>query len=202
MPGTQKAPASKKKNVELGELEVLLVEDDCHTREMVKQVLKQAGIKTVHIAENGREAVNMLLAAQGSIHVALLDLDMPVMSGFTCLKVIRAAPKDFIAKLPIVILTAYAGLPQLEKAASLGISGFLSKPVSIKALTNAITKAVKGEIIVPALVEGLSYIPDRGFRHRRLPCIRAACMSYTCISTFARRTGPVAHAPMKWPDDW
>ena len=155
MPGTQNAPAPNAKSIDFGEMEVLLVEDDFHTREMVKRVLKQVGIKTVHVAENGREAVNLLLAAHGSIDMAFLDLDMPVMSGFTCLKVMRAAPKEFISELPVVILTAYAGLSQLEKAAGLGISGFLSKPVSIKTLTDAITKAMNGEIISPEQVAGL-----------------------------------------------
>ncbi len=155
MPGLQNAPELDPKSIDFRKMEVLLVEDDYHTREMVKQVLKQVGIKTVHVAENGREAVNLLLAVHGSIDIAFLDLDMPVMGGFTCLKVIRAAPKDFISHLPVVILTAYAGLSQLEKAAGLGISGFLSKPVSIKTLTDAITKAVNGEMIDPEQVGGL-----------------------------------------------
>ncbi len=142
-------------SMDLSKTEVLLIEDDFHTREMVKQVLKQAGVGTIHVAENGREAVDLLLAAHGSIHMAFLDLDMPVMGGFTCLKIIRAAPKEFIADLPVVILTAYAGLPQLEKAAEMGISGFLSKPVSIKTLVEAISKALNGETIDPNLVAGL-----------------------------------------------
>jgi DNA-binding NarL/FixJ family response regulator len=110
------------------------------------------GVGTIHVAENGRDAIKPLMAAHGKIDMAFLNLDMPVMGGFTCLKVVRAAPNAFISELPVVILTAYAGMPQLEKAAELGISGFLSKPVSIKTLSDAIHKALNKKMIDPTAV--------------------------------------------------
>ena len=154
MPKPHVTTAQTRNPVDLENIQVLLIEDDFHSREMVRKVLKQAGVGQVHLAENGREAVTVLQATHGTIDMAFLDLDMPVMSGFTCLKIIRAAPKDYISELPVVILTAYAAYPQLEKATALGISGFLSKPVSVKTLSEAMIKALNGETIDPELVTG------------------------------------------------
>ncbi len=154
MPKPHVTTAQTRNPVDLENIQVLLIEDDFHSREMARKVLKQTGVGQVHLAENVREAVTVLQAAHGTIDMAFLDLDMPVMSGFTCLKIIRAAPKDCISELPVVILTAYAAYPQLEKATAIGISGFLSKPVSVKTLSEAMIKALNGETIDPELVAG------------------------------------------------
>lgn len=148
-------PDSTPDQIDLSKVEVLLVEDDFHTREMVRQVLKQIGVGAIHSAENGLEAITLLRAGNGRIDMTFLDLDMPVMGGFNCLKAIRAAPMPFIAELPVIILTAYAGFPQLEKAAGLGISAFLSKPVSIKTLSDAVHKALTKETINPRSLVGI-----------------------------------------------
>ena len=155
MPETHIDASKTRKPADLAKVQVLLIEDDFHTREMVRRVLKQIGVGQIHLAENGREAVTVLQAAQGVIDMAFLDLDMPAMGGFTCLQIIRAAPKESIANLPVVILTAYAGFRQLEKAADLGISGFLSKLISVKTLAEALTKSLNGETVKHGFVAGL-----------------------------------------------
>jgi len=111
---------------------VLVVDDDPDIREMLGFVLESAGY-SVYLAENGKEALDLLLGAEPPPGLILLDLMMPVMSGHEMLLALRAAPS--LAAIPVSIVTA-SGAPMPQ-----GASGLLKKPVEIDVLLNVVARS-------------------------------------------------------------
>jgi two-component system, cell cycle response regulator DivK len=102
---------------------VLLVDDSSDAREMYGEYLRFAGFRVV-TADNGVEA---LAAAQAEWPaVILMDLAMPRMDGWECIRRLRADP--LTAEIPIVALSAYAFGEEPERAREAGADMCLSKP--------------------------------------------------------------------------
>lgn len=100
---------------------ILIVEDDADIRELVSEVLAQAGYRVAE-AGNGQEALDFLRANDGPC-VVLLDLMMPVLSGPELLEIM--AEDERLAKLPVVVVSAVA-----DRGAAPGVAKFLRKPVA------------------------------------------------------------------------
>jgi CheY-like chemotaxis protein len=93
---------------------VLVVEDDVAIRETIQDVLELEGFD-VHTAENGRVALNLLIAGDRP-KLILLDLMMPVMNGWEFLEAMRERDDDEVGRAPIVVLSGAADLSELERA--------------------------------------------------------------------------------------
>ena len=83
---------------------------------------------TVHLAEHGGEAVNMV--KEHSFDIILMDIQMPIMDGFAATKKIRADGMQ----VPIVAVTAAAMIEDKQKALAAGMNEHLSKPCSRESL--------------------------------------------------------------------
>jgi CheY-like chemotaxis protein len=104
---------------------VLVVEDDPDIRELLEEML-DAGGHRVLTASNGREALEVLERVAGPCLV-LLDLMMPVMSGFAFLEAVQRRPDH--ARVSVLLISANA---QVEQAArGTGVVGFVKKPFEL-----------------------------------------------------------------------
>ncbi|MCV2885011.1 response regulator [Aestuariibacter sp. AA17] len=103
---------------------VLVVDDDMRNTFAVAKILKDEGI-IVDIASNGQEAIKKLTNA--TCDLVLMDIMMPVMDGYECIKQIRQT--DTLATIPIIAVTAKAMLGEREKCIELGANDFISKPI-------------------------------------------------------------------------
>jgi CheY-like chemotaxis protein/HPt (histidine-containing phosphotransfer) domain-containing protein len=106
---------------------VLVVDDGEANRDLVRIVLEEAGVEVAE-AENGRVAVERALAER--FDVILMDMQMPVMDGFTATRMLRQQG----ATIPIVALTANAMKGFEREVLDAGCTGYLSKPVQIETL--------------------------------------------------------------------
>ncbi|MEQ9411472.1 MAG: ATP-binding protein [Fuerstiella sp.] len=106
---------------------VLVTDDTPANRQLVSLVLRNAGL-TVEEAENGMQAVNQASAAD--FDLILMDMQMPVMDGFTATRKLRQQG----LQAPIVALTANVMQSDRERCEAAGCSGFLSKPIDIDRL--------------------------------------------------------------------
>jgi PAS domain S-box-containing protein len=109
---------------------VLLVEDNPVNQKVAVRFLERMGC-TVRVADNGAEGVKAYQQAQ--FDIVLMDLQMPVMDGFTATARIREIEAGGRAT-PIVALTANAMSGQLERCMAAGMNGFLTKPLEIARL--------------------------------------------------------------------
>ena len=108
-------------------MQVLLVEDNKVNQMLARKLLEARGI-LVDIVSDGQQALDKL-AQTGADHYdcVLMDLQMPVMDGYTATQLLRAQP-EFNA-LPLVAMTAHAMSEEVERCRALGMNGHVTKPI-------------------------------------------------------------------------
>jgi len=122
-----KSRSARASVVRLKPVRVLVVEDGVSNQKLINVVLQRAGV-TVELANNGR--VGFDKAIGGKFDVILMDMQMPVMDGFTATRRLREEG----CKSPIIALTANAMKGEEEKCRAAGCSGYLSKPIDVDLL--------------------------------------------------------------------
>ncbi|MCZ6795011.1 MAG: ATP-binding protein [Planctomycetota bacterium] len=112
---------------------ILLVEDGETNRKLIRLVLRRAGAEVV-LAENGKIGVEK--ATSEKFDVILMDMQMPVMDGYTATRTLREQG----ITTPIIALTAHAMRGDDEKCKAAGCVGYLTKPVEPGLLTSTVAE--------------------------------------------------------------
>ena len=107
-------------------VQLLVADDDPYIRELLRLLFRKEGY-TVHEAENGEQASAIL--DKETIHVAIVDIMMPVKNGWELCEEIR---RDY--DIPVLLLTAKGGLDDKEKGYLSGTDDYLVKPFEPKEL--------------------------------------------------------------------
>lgn len=114
---------------------IILVAEDVESNfKLIKYFLADSNAEVLH-AFDGKEAVEKYFSA-GNIDLILMDIKMPVMDGYTAVKLIR----EKNTTIPIIAQTAYAD--DMEKAIECGCSGFISKPFNKKDLFKVLSEFI------------------------------------------------------------
>ncbi len=133
--GEQHAQPVKEEQNQLDSIDgmrVLLVEDNEINCEIVEFMLREAGAEVV-TANDGKEAVDLFAeAAPGTFDCILMDLMMPVMSGYEAAHVIRGMNRSDAKSVPIIALSANAFEEDVALAKDAGMNEHLAKPVDIR----------------------------------------------------------------------
>jgi two-component system cell cycle response regulator DivK len=119
---------------------VLLVEDYEDSRFMLARLLEMSGYRVLEAAD-GREAVEA--AERECPDVVLMDLQMPVLDGFTATSIIRRI--DGICRVPVIAVSAQSTEDFISAAARVGCDRFISKPVDFDLLVEAIRECTEGK---------------------------------------------------------
>ena len=126
------------KNADFRGRHILLVEDNELNREIAVAILHEYGF-LVDTAENGAVAVEKICTSDpGRYDLVLMDVQMPVMDGCTATRRIRALKDPARAAVPIVAMTANVFEEERRRAFDCGMNGFLSKPIVIEELVDAL----------------------------------------------------------------
>jgi PAS domain S-box-containing protein len=114
-------------------IRILLVEDNEINRQVATELLESAGA-SVTVANDGREAVKLLLRGEQPppFDIVFMDLQMPEMDGFEATRILRARPK--LRDLPIVAITAHALVEERQRCLAAGMNDHVSKPIEPDAL--------------------------------------------------------------------
>lgn len=123
-------------------LNVMAVEDETFSQEVVSKLLESIGVNSVTIAENGADAIAKLAEAKAKIHLIICDIEMPGMGGFEFVRQVRFGATPGYKDVPIVMLTGKDTDKNVEKARFHRINGFLVKPPKVNTLKNAIRHAL------------------------------------------------------------
>ncbi len=120
--------------------DLLLVDDSEVNRLVIRRQLEALGYK-IETAVDGQKAVQT--ATRRHFDCILMDLQMPIMDGTEATAEIREAyRRKAAAPPPIIALTAHVTAEHELMCKQAGMSGFITKPVRVKALTNAIESAL------------------------------------------------------------
>jgi CheY-like chemotaxis protein len=118
-------------------LHVLLAEDHVVNRQLMVRLLEKRG-HHVDTATNGREACEAF--HRQSYDVILMDVQMPEMTGIEATAAIRQAERGTGRHIPIIAMTAHAMMGDRERFLAGGMDGYISKPILLKELTDALEK--------------------------------------------------------------
>lgn len=122
-------------------LKILVADDDRLIRLLLKNILSNAG-HAVLIACNGREAYE--LAHQNDVDLVLMDMNMPIVDGWTATRLIKS---QIDHRIQVIAVTSY-GLPgDQARAAAAGCTRFLAKPIDVNILADTIADVVRSREI-------------------------------------------------------
>jgi two-component system, cell cycle response regulator DivK len=118
---------------------ILLVEDHEEIWDFLSRRLKRRGYDVL-LAHDGQEAVDKTRSERPD--VVLLDMNLPVMDGWTAARTLRADPET--ARVPIIALTAHAMAGDKNKALEAGCDDYHPKPVDFSRLLSQIEEVLLG----------------------------------------------------------
>jgi PAS domain S-box-containing protein len=105
---------------------VLVVEDNEINQQVAKELLEGFGL-TVELAQNGREAVDILAKEKERFEAVLMDLQMPEMDGYEATRIIRREINK--ETLPVIAMTAHALQSEIQRCLDVGMNDYVTKPV-------------------------------------------------------------------------
>jgi len=123
---------------------ILLVEDNLVNQKLAKMMLTKAGFH-VDVADNGKEAVEKIIASPELYHMIFMDVQMPEMDGIEATKEIRKREgrREHGKKperLPIVAMTAHAMKGDRERCIEAGMDDYLTKPIKKESVIEIVYK--------------------------------------------------------------
>ena len=119
---------------------ILLTEDNDLNAEIAVELLREEGC-TVDRAKDGVECVDMLeKAANGTYQLILMDIQMPVMSGYDAARKIRGLDDPQKANIPIIAMTANAFSEDKQAALDAGMNDHIAKPINMNVLVPTLRK--------------------------------------------------------------
>lgn len=148
---------------------VLIVEDNIVNQKVLSKQLKSAGC-IVSVANHGEEALAFLATSQfwkgheqdgKELAIVLMDLEMPVMDGLTCVKKIRELQKEgtIVRHIPVIAVTANARSEQIAVAKESGMDSVVTKPFRIPELLPEMERQVRNSNERPKEMERSNSAP-------------------------------------------
>jgi len=121
-------------------MKILLVDDNHHMRVLLSEVLRAIGVKEVHEAADGAEALQML--RDHPIDIVMTDLSMQPLDGIDFVRLLRNAQDSPNPLIPVIMITGHSTMRRVNEARDVGVNEFLSKPVTAKGVIERISRVV------------------------------------------------------------
>jgi CheY-like chemotaxis protein len=122
---------------------ILITDDDGGCREALRSIVEPEGFRTL-LASSGEEAVDIV--REQSVHLALLDMHMPTLTGLETLPLMR----QFNAMLPCILITADTTEGLMRQALSARAYSVIAKPVSKHVVLYTVVQALARAYEIPA----------------------------------------------------
>ncbi|KAF2336923.1 GAF domain-containing hybrid sensor histidine kinase/response regulator [Flavobacterium daemonense] len=134
------APVKPLSKNELGNLKILLCEDNILNQKLVRSVIQNFGFE-LDIAENGEEGIELL--SQNKYDLILMDLQMPVKDGYQTTEYIR---NEMNLNIPIIAMTAHSLVGEQERCYKVGMNAYVPKPFKQAVLLKTIKTVMSQDL--------------------------------------------------------
>ena len=118
---------------------ILVVDDEAVVRTVTEAILSRLGYRVL-VAADGRQGLELFYKHRERIHLTLLDMIMPAMSGDECFRAIRRVDPS----AAVLVMSGYARDKRIDDLEEEGLLGFVRKPFTAEALSSAIAAALSG----------------------------------------------------------
>jgi PAS domain S-box-containing protein len=163
---------------------LLLVEDNVLNQAVARGILELAGA-TLDVAADGHEAVELLRQDANRYDLVLMDMQMPVMDGFTATEVLR---QELKLTLPIIAMTAGVLESERERSVAVGITAFIPKPIEVEEMMAVLRRHLPERPTTPVAVPALNDMDEL------LASMAAAAPTPAPTPTPAQLPTPVPHS--------
>lgn len=126
--------------VDFTKLRILVVDDNAHMRRIVRTLLHGFGAREVYEAEDGAAGLELFSAHLPDI--LIVDWSMPIFDGMELVSMIRRPESGLNPYVPIIMLTGHSEKSRVLRARDAGVTEFLCKPISAKALHQRVLNCV------------------------------------------------------------
>jgi len=122
-------------------LKILLVDDNHHMRVLLTEILRAIGVKLVFEAADGAEALQMMRSHP--IDIVMTDLAMQPLDGIDFVRLVRNSQDSPNPMVPVIMITGHSTLRRVAEARDVGVTEFLSKPVTARGVIERINRVVE-----------------------------------------------------------
>lgn len=117
-------------------MRILLIEDEAYTRNIIKSLLHQIGLRSITEAADGGQGFNALLYSRP--HLVFCDVHMEPENGLQFLVKVRESKLDWVQATKVIFLTADSQSDTVLFAKDHKVDGYMVKPVSLNSLKGRI----------------------------------------------------------------
>lgn len=121
-------------------IKMLLVDDNHHMRVLLTEILRAIGVRHVFEASDGGEALAIL--RRQPIDIVMTDLSMQPLDGIDFTRLLRNSPDSPNPMVPVVMITGHSTMRRVNEARDVGVTEFLSKPVTARGVIERISRVV------------------------------------------------------------
>ncbi|WP_394762411.1 response regulator [Phenylobacterium sp.] len=121
-------------------LKILLVDDNRHMRVLLSEILKAIGVRHIHEASDGAQALSLMRGQQ--IDIIMTDLAMQPLDGIDFVRLLRRSADSPSPMCPVIMITGHSTLSRVQEARNAGVNEFLAKPLTARAVVERISQIV------------------------------------------------------------
>jgi CheY-like chemotaxis protein len=122
-------------------LNIQLVDDNHHMRMLLGEILRAIGVRHVLEASDGTDALQKI--RMQPVDIVMSDLAMTPLDGIDFVRLVRNSPDSPNPMIPIIMITGHATVRRVAEARDVGVTEFLSKPVTARGVIERITRVVE-----------------------------------------------------------
>lgn len=130
---------SKDKFYDFGKYNVMIAEDIEINRIIIEELLSDTGL-SMEFVEDGQQAVDYFISDPDKFDMILMDIQMPVLDGYSATEKIRALDVKRAKEIPIIAMTANAFMEDITRAIDSGMNAHVAKPIDVDVLTSTMAE--------------------------------------------------------------
>ena len=122
-------------------LKVLLVDDNQHMKTLLGEMLRAIGVRDVHAAADGSEALDLMRRYE--IDIVFTDLNMKPLDGIDFVRQLRTSTDSPNPFAPVIMVTGHSTRARVEAARDVGVNEFLAKPITARSVLDRVQRIVE-----------------------------------------------------------